>query len=268
MASWRQGTLKQYKTFLAKWELFCGKNKTSPSQATVEDGIEFLTSLFYSGLSYSTINKARSALSAVLTITDNISFGEHPLVCRFLKGVFQLKPALPKYTHKWDVEKVLSHLQTLAPVTSLDLKHLSFKLVTLLAILTGQQCQMINKLDLKLMQKLPDRYVFAIGEKLKHTKPGKHQEPIELVAYQDKRLCVVESIKQYISITESLRDSSESKLLISFQKPHRAVSKDCCKVGQINSCRCWHKCHHLHDTQDLLACLLGLHIPFIKLVSA
>lgn len=29
------------------------------------------------------------------------------------------------------------------------------------------------KLDLKLMKKLPNRYVFAIGEKLKHTKPGK-----------------------------------------------------------------------------------------------
>ena len=68
--------------------------------------------------------------------------------------------------------------------------------------------------------------MFAIGEKLKHTKPGQHQEPTELVAYQDKSLCVVETIRQYISITEPLRDKAESKLLISFQKPHRAVSKD------------------------------------------
>ena len=226
MASWRQGTLKQYKTFLAKWELFCRNNNISPSQATTEDGIEFLTSLFNSGLSYSALNTARSALSAVMKINDNISFGEHPLVCRFIKGVFQLKPALPKYTHIWDVEKVLSYLQTLAPVTSLDLKQLSLKLATLLAILTGQRCQTIHKLDLNLMQTLPDRYVFAIGEKLKHTRPGQHQEPIELVAYQDKRLCVVEAIKQYISVTDPLRDKSESKLLISFRKPHRAVSKD------------------------------------------
>ena len=98
MASWRQGTLKQYKTFLAKWERFCGNNKISPSQATVEDGIEFLTSLFNSGLGYSAINTARSALSAVMKIIDNVSFGEHPLVCWFIKGIFQLKPALPKYT--------------------------------------------------------------------------------------------------------------------------------------------------------------------------
>lgn len=123
-------------------------------------------------------------------------------------------------------EKVPSHLQTLAPVTSLDLKHLSFKLVTLPAILTGQRCQTIHKFDFNLMQKLPDRYIFAIGEKLKHTKLEKHQEPIELVAYQDKQLCVVETMKQYISITESLRDNAEPKLLISFCKPHRAVSKD------------------------------------------
>ena len=138
MASWRQGTLKQYKTFLGKWELFCGKNKISPSEATIQDGIEFFTSLFNSGLGYSAINTARSALSTVMGINDNVSFREHPLVCRFIKGVFQLKPALPKYTQVWDVEKVLSHLKTLAPVTSLDLKQLSLKLATLLAILTGQ----------------------------------------------------------------------------------------------------------------------------------
>lgn len=113
-----------------------------------------------------------------MKINDNMSFGEHPLVWRFIKGVFQLKPELPKYTHIWDVERVLSNLQTLAPVTSLDLKQLSLKLATLLAILTGQRCQTIHKLDVNLMQTLPDRYMFVIGEKLKHTRLGQHQEPI------------------------------------------------------------------------------------------
>ena len=41
IVSW-QGTLKQYKTFLAKWELFCVNNKISQPQAAIEDGIEFL----------------------------------------------------------------------------------------------------------------------------------------------------------------------------------------------------------------------------------
>ena len=42
MASWRQGMLKQYKTFLAKWELFCRNNNISLSKVTTEYGIEFL----------------------------------------------------------------------------------------------------------------------------------------------------------------------------------------------------------------------------------
>ena len=141
MASWGQGTTKQYKTFLAKWELFCGNNKLFPSQATVEDGIKFLTSLFNSGLGYCAINTVRSALSAVMNIrlTDKVSF------CRFITGVFQLKPALPsKYTHIWDVENVLPYLKTQAPVTSLELKKLSLKLATVLVILTGQRCQTEN----------------------------------------------------------------------------------------------------------------------------
>ena len=57
-------------------------------------------------------------------------------------------------------------------------------------------------------------------------KTGQHQEPIELIAYQDKHLCLVGAIKQYISVTDPLRDKSECKLLISFRKPHRAVRKD------------------------------------------
>lgn len=76
------------------------------------------------------------------------------------------------------------------------------------------------------MQTLLDRYVFVIGEKLRHTRPGQHQETIELVAYQDERLCVAKAIKQYISVTDLRRDNSESKLLLSFWKLHKAVSKD------------------------------------------
>ena len=156
-----------------------------------------------------------------MKITDFVSFGDHPLVCRFMKGVFQLKPALPKYTHIWMLRKCC---------------HLT--------------CQTIHKLDLNLMQKLPDRYVFAIGEKLKYTKPEKHEETIELVAYQNKRLCVVGTIKHYVSITGPLRDKSDSKLLTSFRKPPRAVSKNTvAKVGQIDSCQCWHRCDCLRDTQ-------------------
>lgn len=74
------------------------------------------------------------------------------------------------------------------------------------------------------MQKLPGKYVFTIGAKLKTTKPGRHIDPIELTAFTpDINLCVVTHLDQYLIKTEQLRVST-SKLLISYVKPHKAVS--------------------------------------------
>ena len=61
-----------------------------------------------------------------------------------MKGVFELKPVLPKYSHTWDVDTVLNMLECYAPNNKLTPKELSHKLVMLLALLTGQRCQFIN----------------------------------------------------------------------------------------------------------------------------
>ena len=224
MASWRPGTGKQYHSYLARWETFCAQKAISADDASVENGIDFLASLYEDGLGYSAINTARSALSSVLTLPGNVTFGNHPLVTRFLKGVFELKPSLPRYNRIWDVSVVLGHLKTLEPVHALDLKALTLKLTMLLCLLTGQRCQTLSKLDITLMQKLPGKYVFTIGEKLKTTRPGKHLEPIELADFEpDINLCVVTHLTQYLAKTANLRGPT-SQLLISYVKPHKAVS--------------------------------------------
>ena len=42
------------------------------------------------GLSYSSINTARSALSSILKLDNCDNFGTHPLVTRFMKGIYEL----------------------------------------------------------------------------------------------------------------------------------------------------------------------------------
>ena len=69
-----------------------------------------------------------------------------------MKGVFELKTVLPKYSHTWDVDTVLKFLECYAPNNKLTLKELSHKLVMLLALLTGQRCQTIHKLSVKSMK--------------------------------------------------------------------------------------------------------------------
>jgi hypothetical protein len=168
----REGTKKQYGTYVTKWKQFCDERKINWLDAEVEQGIDFMAFLFEHRLSYSAINSARSALSALFTPKDGTEFREHRLVCRFLKGVFEIKPYLPRYMGIWEVGQMLTYLRSLN--VELTLKQLTHKLVMLLAILTGQRFQTLHKLDITLMQRLPEKFIFTIGTKLKHTRPGTH----------------------------------------------------------------------------------------------
>lgn len=88
MALWQAGTAKQYHSYLIRWESYSKANQISHFNATVENGIDFVATLYESGLGYSAINTARLALSSILTLTDKNTFGQHSLVIRFLKGIF------------------------------------------------------------------------------------------------------------------------------------------------------------------------------------
>ena len=62
----------------------------------------------------------------------------------------------------------------------------------LLCLTTGQQGETIHKLDTEHIQEMEDRYRITVMDKLKQTRPGKHLEPIILLAFtEDKKLCVV-----------------------------------------------------------------------------
>ena len=72
--------------------------------------LKYLTELYNAGCSYSNINLARSALSAII-ITEHQSLGAHPLISRFMKGVFNKRPPRPRYEEIWDVKPVLDYLR-------------------------------------------------------------------------------------------------------------------------------------------------------------
>ena len=122
MASWRDGTKKQYSTYITKWQKFCNQRQISHIQPSVVSVLDFLTLLYQQGLTYSAINTARSALSSYITLENGTFVGKHPLVSQLMKGIFQEKPPRPKYPEICDVSIVLSYLQSLSPVDKLSLK--------------------------------------------------------------------------------------------------------------------------------------------------
>lgn len=223
LASWRTSTGKQYTTYLSRWVTYCKNKKLDVTHATINDGLDFLTLLYKQGVGYSAINTARSALSSVITPADKTTFGEHPLVSRFLKGTFELRPSLPRYSTIWDVGTVLTYLQSFPVLDDLTLKQLTLHLTMLLALVTAQRTQTLSKLDTSCMQETTTGIIFTIRDTLKTTRPGKHLAPIEIRSFaSDSRLCPVTYIKHYITKTQSLR--SDPRLLISYTRPHKPVT--------------------------------------------
>ena len=210
MSSWRKSTQQQYKGYIERWLKFCTDNRVSPLSPQTSEVIEYLLSLFNSGLGYSCLNTARSALSSVLFHQNGIAIGSHPLIVCFMKGVFERRPSLPRYTSTWDVNIVLSYIKSLSVNALLSLKDLSHKPACLLVILSGQRVQTIHLLDIKHMFIQDNRVVFQVKELVKQSKAGRHLNDFESMAYTiDERLCVLSCLKEYVKRTELIRGTKE-----------------------------------------------------------
>lgn len=226
IASWRHGTQKQYSTYIKKWVHYCSERQTDKFQTNVNNVLEFLSELFEKNIGYSAINTARSALSAMGIVCDGFSIGSHPLVVRFMKGVYNLRPVQSRYSKTWDISCVLQYLRKLSPVSKLSLKMLTLKLIMLLALILASRCQSLHLLSIEGMKKGFSFYTLLYSGLLKQSKSGRNNPVAEIRAYPpDRRLCAVFVLKEYLKRTETLRGNNKC-LFISHMKPHGPVARD------------------------------------------
>lgn len=205
MASWRSSTKKQYQSFIKRWIQYCNKRKISFLQPDLDDALQFLTDLFETGLSYSSLNTARGALSSLGIKIEDYAIGKHPLVIRFLRGVYNLRPTLPRYTHTWDVEKVLSVLRKLSPVKHLSLKDLTLKLCMLIALTNAARIQSLHLLSVNSVQKFSSEFVFHFEGLLKQCRPGYKSPVLSVKSYPpDRRLCAYTVLKEYLARKQNI----------------------------------------------------------------
>lgn len=98
--------------------------------------------------------------------------GEHPSVCQLLKGDFQCKPPLPRYTNSWKVSKVLDYLVSLGPNDQLSLKSLSLKLAILFMLTSAERSSEVQAHDLRFRKFLPEGVLFNLPELTKVVRLG------------------------------------------------------------------------------------------------
>ncbi len=188
---------------------------------------DFLQCLFESGVEYSGVNTARSALSAFL-FHDEKTIGKHPIVCRLMKGFLNKKPPLPRYTATWDINIVLDYLKSKKqfPLSQLSLKELGERLAILLAITTGKRGQNLNLLDTNFMVQRGDTYRFDIRVPVKNYRDQSDVllQQLEIKPYPpNPKLCPVKTLEAYLARTEKIRKSSA--LFVISKEPYTGASR-------------------------------------------
>ena len=223
-ASWRKSTAKSYNCAWNLWTGWCHQRLIDPISAPLKDIIQFLTDQFHAGKQYSTLNTYRSTISSAHPPIDGVLVGKHPIVSRFMQGVFNSRPPCPKYSSTWDVDRVINYLHSLGPSENLSLKNLSMKLVVLMAFASANRSSDLHALDIKFRRYTPEGVIFILPSLTKTRRSGPPKESF-YCRFEDEILCPVHTLQTYEKCTANLRlkESSENRLFISFRKPHKAV---------------------------------------------
>ena len=155
---------------------------------------------------------------------EGVSIGQHPLVSRLMKGEFQSRPPLPKYSGTWDISKVLAYLDGHTLDSNIPLKQLTLRTVMLLALTRPSRSADLAKLSLAGLRTTPEGAVFVPVALAKQSSANKAIKDFFFPRFSgNAKLCPVNSLSLYIERTKQLSRTS-TQLFIAIIKPHHPVT--------------------------------------------
>ena len=224
LQSWRTKTNKSYDSLFGKWNRWCIERGSNPISGPVSEVANFLAALYQKGYQYNSINAYRSAISSVHEKRDGVPVGQHPLVSRLVKGVFNARPPIPRYSSTWDVQTVLNYLESLGKNDALSLKQLTLKTAFLMAITRPSRTADLSQLDTSRLRNNRTGVAFLPSVLAKQSRQGRSIVEFFFPLFPDNPvLCPVKAIRAYLDRTESLR-GTEVKMFLSYIKPHKAIT--------------------------------------------
>ena len=73
--------------------------------------LDFLSAMFEKRHAYSTISSAKCAIATVVRIPPCDSLNKHPLINKYMTGIFKLRPPKPKLSFVWDVDILFRYFE-------------------------------------------------------------------------------------------------------------------------------------------------------------
>lgn len=198
----------------------------------------FLQDLLDKGRAFSTVKVYLSAISACHVGINSGTIGQHPLVCRFMRGARRLHPVSKPLVPPWDLSVVLNALSKapFEPIDKIALKLLALKTALLLALTTAKRVSELHALSVHSscmmfapgVQKVTFRTNPAFVPKL-FDQAGAVQS-VDLLAFhpppfaspEEERLhslCPVRTLHMYVQRTHTIRKSNQ--LFVSWADSYR-----------------------------------------------
>ena len=205
-ASWRDKTNSKYGSSFTRWTNWCQQWGRNLLCRPIADIVIFLADLFSQGYQYHSLNCYRSAILSVHEAVDGLSVGVHPAVTRLLKGVFNARPPLPRYSAFWDVGTVITHLKNLGDNSRLHLKQLTLK-TTVSLVLTRPSCSAdLAKLNTQWMSYQTDGVTIRLAHLAKQSRSSKHMADFfVLLVKEDTTICPLVTLRVYEDCTKEFR---------------------------------------------------------------
>ena len=189
--------------------------------------MNFLTDQFHTGIGLGSLRITRSALNSVIELPGYPDISEHPLIKRFFKGAFNLRPPPPAKKYTWDINTLTRHMHNMPQNCELTLQGLTHKLVALFMILATSRVHYIHQFSIDHMDLQDGICIFYPTRLLKHSRPSFPGNPITYRHFpEDSQLCVISCLREYLSRREQLAPPHIKQLLITHRKPHHAAHRD------------------------------------------
>ena len=229
LASWRPKTQSNYDSLFLKWSCWCSQRDRNPIEGPVEDVANFLAGLFKEGYPYQSLNSYRSAISVLHSKVDGYSIGQHPLITRTLKGVFNERPPVAKYSAFWDVGVVLKYLRGLGRNDTLSLRLLTLKSVMLMALTRPARSVDLSKLDIRARTLSEAGVTFKAQHLSKQSRASKPLADFFYPRYpEDQTICPVVTLQAYEARTLEFRawstENRKTLLFLSWIGKHDPVT--------------------------------------------
>ena len=131
-----------------------------------------------------------------------------------MKSLYNKLLPKPRYsTFIWDVSVVLRYLSTLFPFGSTVIKVVDIKIDCFNCLSSAPRAQTTVSLNLDCMTVFNSKVLFQLKNLLKTSKQGKNYV-LELLHYEDEKLCVIHTLLHYTDRTKEQRKSQQ--LLLSY----------------------------------------------------